>query len=122
MQRGPLKLSKRAKDRLTQLTRHTGIEHRNVLCRWAIAAAPTPQAQQAPMGEAALSIEWSTICGAHETAILAIDRCGNRRATIEDVVHAALVPLSATRGLAELVQLALGENKAQSGHASEPSR
>lgn len=61
-----VRLSKRAKDQLILLKRHTGIEHWNVLSRWALCvslADPLPPSAVAVGSDTAVEMSWKVFGG-----------------------------------------------------------
>lgn len=59
-------VSQRAKDQLTTLKRRTGIEHWNVLCRWALCtslAADTRPPNTKEAADSNLEMSWATFAG-----------------------------------------------------------
>jgi DNA sulfur modification protein DndE len=113
MNHGPIKLSKKAKDQLTQLTRHTGIEHRNVLCRWALCMGEW-STEPGRNPDTALHIEWDTFCGSHHSTIEALYRLGLVNTAPTDAANAtskaiesALGHFHSVRSIAALTALAV---------------
>lgn len=61
-----VRLSKRARDQLIWLKRHTGIEHWNVLSRWALCLSltdPLPPSAVAVGSDAAVEMTWKVFGG-----------------------------------------------------------
>lgn len=61
-----VRLSKRAKDQLIQLKRYTGIQHWNVLSRWALClslADPLPPSAVAVGSDSAVEMTWKVFGG-----------------------------------------------------------
>jgi DNA sulfur modification protein DndE len=89
-----IRVSEKAKDQLARIKRSTGIQHWNVLCRWAfcisIADPSVPTNTKIP-GDSSVEMTWKVFGGAYEELYLALlkERC--RRdglGTSEDVVTA----------------------------------
>jgi DNA sulfur modification protein DndE len=101
MAMGSIRLSKKSVDQLAQLTRHTGIAHRNVLCRWAFAVSWQKGPASPLKGEVFdVAIDWMTFAGGQSAlieAVLLMHRSAEYRDAISDVVEAHVA-----RGLGEL--------------------
>lgn len=75
-----IKLSQQAKDQLIKLKRVTGIEHWNVLCRWALcvslAETSVPPAKKIP-ADSNVEISWKVFGGRFADVYLALlkERC-----------------------------------------------
>jgi DNA sulfur modification protein DndE len=127
----PVKVSTQAKEQLIRLKAPTGIAHRNVLRRWAFCLSPRQPAPPAAIDVAAdsnVEMTWPVIGGeAHELYLALLkQRCAQvGLGTSEDVLarqfrlqlHRGIAYLAAPhaiRSIAQLVQLALGED-AQKG-------
>jgi DNA sulfur modification protein DndE len=70
-----IRVSERAKQQLITLKRNTGIEHWNVLCRWALCVSLQEPSKPPVEGENALSsleMHWKTFAGHEEDAYKAI--------------------------------------------------
>ncbi len=75
-----IRLSQQAKDQLTRLKRVTGIEHWNVLCRWAFCASlaePTRPAPTRVPSDSSVEMSWKVFAGSHQEIYLALlkQRC-----------------------------------------------
>lgn len=75
-----IKLSNKAKEQLIRLKTRTGIEHWNVLCRWAFCASlrePTPPTPIDHPADSNVEMSWQTFGGEHHELYLAIlkERC-----------------------------------------------
>lgn len=75
-----IRLSAQAREQLIRLKRHTGIEHWNVLCRWALCrslAEPTEPAPARHPADSNVEMSWRTFAGQHGDLYLAIlkERC-----------------------------------------------
>ncbi|HZW33858.1 MAG TPA: DNA sulfur modification protein DndE [Isosphaeraceae bacterium] len=121
-----MKVSTGAKEPLIRLKARTGIAHRNVLCRWAFGLSlrqPAPPAAIDVAADSHLEMTWPVFGGeAHELYLaLPKQRCArDGLGTSEDVLArqfrlhlrrgiASLAAPQALRSIAQLVQLALGE-------------
>lgn len=75
-----IRLSQGARDQLSRLKRHTGIEHWNVLCRWAfcrsLAEPGAPPAARIP-SDSNVEMSWRVFGGKYADlyAALLIERC-----------------------------------------------
>ena len=75
-----IRLSQQAKDQLAKIKRMTGIEHSNILCRWALcvslAESSIPPQAKIP-ADSNLEMTWRVFGGQHADiyAALIIDRC-----------------------------------------------
>lgn len=75
-----IKLSQQAKDQLVKLKRYTGIEHWNVLCRWALcvslAEKSIPPASKIP-ADSNVEMSWKVFGGRYSELYLALikERC-----------------------------------------------
>ena len=75
-----IKLSNQAKEQLIRLKTRTGIEHWNVLCRWALCVSlkePTPPTPVEHPADSNVEMTWQTFGGEHQEVYLAIlkERC-----------------------------------------------
>jgi DNA sulfur modification protein DndE len=70
-----IKVSEKAKDQLIKLKRVTGIQHWNVLCRWAfcasLAEATTPSPVKIPV-DSSVEMTWKVFGGNYEEIYLAL--------------------------------------------------
>jgi DNA sulfur modification protein DndE len=75
-----IRVSEKAKDQLARIKRSTGIQHWNVLCRWAfcisIADPSVPTNTKIP-GDSSVEMTWKVFGGAYEELYLALlkERC-----------------------------------------------
>lgn len=63
-----IRLSAQAREQLIRLKRHTGIEHWNVLCRWALCrslAEPSPPAPSRHPADSNVEMSWRVFAGPH---------------------------------------------------------
>lgn len=75
-----IRVSAQAREQLIRLKRHTGIEHWNVLCRWALCrsfAEPTPPAPSRHPADSNVEMSWRTFAGQHGDLFMALlrERC-----------------------------------------------
>ena len=127
-----VKVSTQAKEQLIRLKARTGIAHWNVLCRWAFCLSLRQPSPPAPIDVAAdsnVEMTWPVFGGeAHELYLALLkERCEqDGLGTSEDVLarqfrlhlHRGIGYLAAphaTRSIAQLVQLAIGEDALDRG-------
>lgn len=70
-----VRLSEKAKNQLIQIKRKTGIEHWNVLCRWALMLSlrePSPPPMEKIVTDSMVEITWKTFSGPLDSAISAL--------------------------------------------------
>ena len=70
-----IRLSKQARDQLVKLKRYTGIEHWNVLCRWAFCisiAEPAPPPKVKIPADSSVEMNWRTFAGPHSEIMAAL--------------------------------------------------
>lgn len=102
-----IRFSQTARDQLARLKRHTGIEHMNVLARWALcsslAEASSPPSARIP-ADSNLEMSWEVFGGKHADVLLALvkQRCFEDDLGDEDEVIAQQLRLHIHRGLAHL--------------------
>ena len=102
-----IRLSKQAREQLIRLKRHTGIEHWNVLCRWALcrslAEPSVPPPAKIP-ADSNVEMSWRVFGGRHHEVYLALlkERCLRDGLGAEDEVLAAQFRLHLHRGIAYL--------------------
>lgn len=75
-----IRVSAQAREQLIRLKRHTGIEHWNVLCRWALCRSFTERTPPAPARHPAdsnVEMSWRTFAGQHGDLYMALlrERC-----------------------------------------------
>lgn len=72
-----IRLSRQAREQLIRMKRHTGIEHWNVLCRWAfcrsLAEAPPPAPAKIP-SDSNVEMSWKVFGGRHSELYAALLR------------------------------------------------
>jgi DNA sulfur modification protein DndE len=87
-----IKLSEKAKDQLVKLKRATGVQHWNVLCRWAFCtslAEPTAPSPTKIPADSSVEMTWKVFGGAYEEIYLALlrQRCqADGLGTTDDVL------------------------------------
>jgi DNA sulfur modification protein DndE len=99
-----IRLSERAKDQLIRLKRPTGIQHWNVLCRWAfclsLADSSPPSPAKIP-ADSSVEMTWKVFGGAHEELYLALlkERCHRDKLGLSEEVLATQFRLHLHRGI-----------------------
>lgn len=102
-----IRLSKQAREQLIRLKRYTGIEHWNVLCRWAfcrsLAEPSVPPPAKIP-ADSNVEMSWRVFGGRHHEVYLALlkERCLCDGLGTEDDVLASQFRLHLHRGIAYL--------------------
>lgn len=102
-----IRLSKQAREQLIRLKRYTGIEHWNVLCRWAfcrsLAEPSVPPPAKIP-ADSNVEMSWRVFGGRHHEVYLALlkERCLRDGLGTEDDVLASQFRLHLHRGIAYL--------------------
>ena len=70
-----VRISKKGKDILLKLKRHTGIENWNILCRWALAAS-LREKKRPPMvkdtADGGIEMSWKVFAGEHSDVLSAL--------------------------------------------------
>jgi DNA sulfur modification protein DndE len=102
-----IRVSEKAKDQLVKLKRSTGIQHWNVLCRWAFCtslAEPTIPSPNKIPADSSVEMTWKVFGGAHEEVYLALlrQRCEQDGLGANDEVLATQFRLHLHRGIAHL--------------------
>lgn len=102
-----IRLSKQAREQLIRLKRHTGIEHWNVLCRWAFCrsiAEPSLPPESRIVTDSNVEMSWRVFGGRHHGIYLALlkERCLRDGLGCDDEVLADQFRLHLHRGIAYL--------------------
>lgn len=102
-----IRLSKQAREQLIRLKRHTGVEHWNVLCRWAFCrslAESTPPPPAKIPADSNVEMSWRVFGGRHSDIYLALlkQRCLRDHGRADDELLAAQFRLHLHRGIAYL--------------------
>lgn len=102
-----IRLSKQAREQLIRLKRHTGIEHWNVLCRWAFCrslAEPTPPPPGKIPADSNVEMSWRVFGGRYADLYLAMlrARCMRDGLQMGDDEVAVQFRLHLHRGIAYL--------------------
>ncbi|HYE28319.1 MAG TPA: DNA sulfur modification protein DndE [Allosphingosinicella sp.] len=102
-----IRLSKQAREQLIRLKRHTGVEHWNVLCRWAFCrslAESTPPPPAKIPADSNVEMSWRVFGGRHSDIYLALlkQRCLSDHGRADDELLAAQFRLHLHRGIAYL--------------------
>lgn len=102
-----IRLSEQAKDQLIKLKRFTGIQHWNVLCRWAFCvslAEPTAPSPVRIPSDSSVEMTWKVFGGAYEEIFLALlkERCQHDGLGTADETLTAQFRLHLHRGIAYL--------------------
>ena len=102
-----IRLSKQARDQLVKLKRRTGIEHWNVLCRWAFCVSlvePTIPALAKIPADSSLEMSWKVFGGQYSQTYLGLlrERCYLDGLGTSDDVLSAYFRLHLHRGIAYL--------------------
>lgn len=102
-----IRLSKQAREQLIRLKRHTGIEHWNILCRWAfcrsLAEKSVPPPAKIP-ADSNVEMSWRVFGGRHADLYLALlkQRCVVDGIPVNDEELATQFRLHLHRGIAYL--------------------
>lgn len=102
-----IRLSKQAREQLIRLKRYTGIEHWNVLCRWAFCrslAEPTVPPPARIPADSNVEMSWKVFGGRHQELYLALlkERCLRDQLGTDEEVLASQFRLHLHRGIAYL--------------------
>lgn len=102
-----IRLSKQAREQLIRLKRYTGIEHWNVLCRWAfcrsLAEPSVPPPAKIP-ADSNVEMSWRVFGGRHADVYSALlkQRCVEDGLPLDDEIVAQQFRLHLHRGIAYL--------------------
>lgn len=102
-----IRLSQQAKDQLIKIKRHTGIEHWNVLCRWALCLSLSepnvPPPAKIP-ADSNVEMSWKVFGGHYQEVftILVKERCLNDGLDIDPETLAQQFRLHLHRGISYL--------------------
>jgi DNA sulfur modification protein DndE len=102
-----IKVSEKAKDQLVKLKRATGIQHWNVVCRWAFCTSLTEPTIPSPMkipADSSVEMTWKVFGGAYEEIYLALlrERCMHDGLGTTDEVLSTQFRLHLHRGIGYL--------------------
>ena len=102
-----VRINAQGKEQLSRLKRHTGIEHWNILCRWAFCtslAEPTVPPTKAFGGEPAVEMTWRVFGGRQHEVYYALlkQRCQRDGFTLDDATLSEQFRLHLHRGLSYL--------------------
>ncbi len=102
-----IRLSAQAREQLIRLKRYTGIEHWNVLCRWALCrslAEPSPPAPSKHPTDSNVEMSWRTFAGQYGDLFAALmrERCVSDGLDQDEDVVAHQFRLHLHRGIAYL--------------------
>lgn len=102
-----IRFSQIARDQLSRLKRHTGIEHMNVLARWGLCtslAETMPPPAIKIVADSNLEMSWEVFGGRYADVLLALvrQRCLEDGIPIDDENVAAQLRLHVHRGIAYL--------------------
>lgn len=102
-----VRVTKQARDQLVTVKRHTGIEHWNVVCRWALCislAEPSRPREQKLVTDSSVEMTWRTFAGEHERLYEALvrERCKQDGIDLTDSAVAHEFKLHLHRGISYL--------------------
>lgn len=102
-----VRLSFQAREQLIRLKRHSGIEHWNVLCRWALCVSLAEQTAPPPVkisADSNVEMSWRVFGGRYADVIMALlrQRCIRDGLPTDDETVAAQFRLHLHRGIAYL--------------------
>lgn len=102
-----IRLSEKAKNQLIQLKRRTGIDHWNVLCRWALMLSlreKHPPPKEKIITDSSIEIAWRTFAGIMDPAITAvvIYKFESEKKAVKDVDLESFIKLHMHRGISLL--------------------
>ena len=99
-----IRVSERARDQLVRLKRPTGIQHWNVLCRWAFCVSLADPSVPAPAkipSDSSVEMTWKVFGGAYDELYMALlkERCEHDELGTSDEVIATQFRLHLHRGI-----------------------
>ena len=101
-----LRLGKQSRDHLIKIKRITGIEHWNIICRWALLVSlrePTRPVVPPESAEGGVEIAWRVFAGDLSDALIALTRMQLHQDGASDgTAGAAMIRAHVTRGLGYL--------------------
>src|SRR5690242_19280407 len=102
-----IRLSNRAKDQLSRLKSKTGIQHWNILCRWALCVSlkePIPPVDQEIVADSNVEMSWQVFGGEYQELYeaLIIHRCIQEGLDTDPATLAKQFRLHLHRGIAYL--------------------
>ena len=102
-----IRLSQQAKEQLIKLKRSTGIQHWNILCRWAFCISLTEPSIPSPVkipADSSVEMDWKVFGGAHHETYYALlkQRCRNDGLGTSDEVLTSQFRLHLHRGIGYL--------------------
>lgn len=101
-----LRLGKQSRDHLIKIKRITGIEHWNIVCRWALLVSlrePTQPVVPPDNSEGGVEIHWRVFAGDLSDSLIALVRMRlNKDGEANDMAGAAILRAHVTRGLGYL--------------------
>lgn len=102
-----IRVSMQAREQLIRLKRHTGIEHWNVLCRWAFCRSlseATPPAPAKIPADSNVEMSWKVFGGRYADLYMALlkERCLTDGLPVDDDTVAQQFRLHLHRGIAYL--------------------
>lgn len=102
-----VRVSAQAREQLSRLKRHTGIENWNVLCRWALCVSLAEPSTPPPMrivADSNVEIPWRVFGGRHADVYAALvrQRCVRDGLGADDATAAEQLKLHLHRGIAYL--------------------
>lgn len=102
-----IRVSKQAREQLIRLKRYTGIEHWNILCRWAFCrslAEPSVPPPARIVTDSNVEMSWRVFGGRHHEVYLALlkERCLRDGLGVDDEVLDMQFRLHLHRGIAYL--------------------
>lgn len=102
-----IRLSQQAKEQLIKLKRSTGIQHWNILCRWAFCVSLAEPSIPSPVkipADSSVEMEWKVFGGAHQELYYALlkQRCHHDGLETSDEVLTSQFRLHLHRGIGYL--------------------